>query len=188
MVKNFVEGGAAVNQLCKIFDADLRVYELGLEQPTSDFTKEPAMTEEECVRAMAYGMMAIEPGFDIICLGEMELGIPIVCCSTSMALFGGTAKDWVGRGTGINSEDFRKKNRDSSKAVELHLAETKDPLSLFAALGGLELAAIVGAIVAARLGSCASYIGWICLYSFCFCFICHRPNNCGPLSSGPPLG
>ena len=74
MVKNFVEGGAAVNQLCKTFDADLRVYELGLEHPTSDFTKEPAMTEEECVRAMAYGMMAIEPGFDIICLGEMGIG------------------------------------------------------------------------------------------------------------------
>ena len=96
MVKNFVEGGAAVNQLCKTFDADLRVYELGLEHPTSDFTKEPAMTEEECVRAMAYGMMAIEPGFDIICLGEMGIGNTTSAAAISMALFGGTAKDWGG--------------------------------------------------------------------------------------------
>ena len=151
MVKNFVEGGAAVNQLCKTFDADLRVYELGLEHPTSDFTQEPAMTEEECVRAMAYGMMAIEPGFDIICLGEMGIGNTTSAAAISMALFGGTAKDWVGRGTGINSETLERKIELVQKAVELHLAETKDPLSLFAALGGLELAAIVGAIIAARL-------------------------------------
>ena len=151
MVKNFVEGGAAVNQLCKTFDADLRVYELGLEHPTSDFTQEPAMTEEECVRAMAYGMMAIEPGFDIICLGEMGIGNTTSAAAISMALFGGTAKDWVGRGTGINSETLERKIELVQKAVELHLAETKDPLSLFAALGGLELAAIIGAIVAARL-------------------------------------
>ena len=151
MVENFVEGGAAVNQLCKTFDADLRVYELGLENPTLDFTKEPAMTEDECVRAMAYGMMAIEPGLDIICLGEMGIGNTTSAAAISMALFGGTAKDWVGRGTGINSETLERKIGLVQKAVELHLAETKDPLSLFAALGGLELAAIVGAIVAARL-------------------------------------
>ena len=55
------------------------------------------MTEEECVRAMAYGMMAIEPGFDIICLGEMGIGNTITSAAAiSMALFGGTAKDWVG--------------------------------------------------------------------------------------------
>ena len=151
MVKNFVEGGAAVNQLCKTFDADLRVYELSLEHPTSDFTKESAMTEEECVRAMAYGMMAIEPGFDIICLGEMGIGNTTSAAAISMALYGGTAKDWVGRGTGINSETLKRKIELVQKAVELHSDETKDPLNLFAALGGLELAAILGAIIAARL-------------------------------------
>src|SRR3954469_16623881 len=53
MVQNFISGGAAVNQLCKAVDADLRVYEMALEQPTKDFTQAPAMTEEECARGMA---------------------------------------------------------------------------------------------------------------------------------------
>ena len=48
MVKNFVDGGAAVNQLCRAVDADLRVYEMALEQPTADFTIAPAMSDEEC--------------------------------------------------------------------------------------------------------------------------------------------
>src|SRR5579864_2202259 len=48
MVQNFIRGGAAVNQLCKAVDADLRVYEMALEQPTEDFTQAPAMSDEDC--------------------------------------------------------------------------------------------------------------------------------------------
>ena len=151
MVKNFVEGGAAVNQLCKTFDADLHVYELGLEQPTSDFTTEPAMTEEDCVRAMAYGMMAIEPGLDVICIGEMGIGNTTSAAAVSMGLFGGKAEEWVGRGTGITPETLEKKIKLVQAAVDFHLPQKEDPLSIFAALGGLELAAIIGTIIAARL-------------------------------------
>src|SRR5690349_15350734 len=48
MVQNFIDGGAAVNRICETTDAELRVYELNLEQPTADFTRGPAMGEEEC--------------------------------------------------------------------------------------------------------------------------------------------
>ncbi len=74
MVQNFIAGGAAVNQLCRIVDADLRVYEMNLDTPTGDITAEPAMSEEECAKAMAYGMMAVEPGIDALALGEMGIG------------------------------------------------------------------------------------------------------------------
>ena len=47
MVLNFQAGGAAINQLCKNADADLRVYEMCLDQPTKDFTQGPALSEEE---------------------------------------------------------------------------------------------------------------------------------------------
>ena len=69
MVQNFINGGGAVNQLAEAADADLRVYELDLDRPTRDFTTGPAMTEEGCARAMAYGMMAVEQGLHVICLG-----------------------------------------------------------------------------------------------------------------------
>ena len=151
MVQNFISGGAAVNQLCKVFDSDLRVYELALDQPTNDFTKGPAMSEAECAHAMAYGMMAVEPGLDILCLGEMGIGNTTSASALSLALFGGNAKDWVGSGTGISSGSLDKKIKIVQQAYELHGNMKGDPLAIFAALGGLELAAIAGAILAARL-------------------------------------
>ena len=151
MVQNFISGGAAVNQLCKVFDSDLRVYELALDQPTNDFTKGPAMSEAECAHAMAYGMMAVEPGLDILCLGEMGIGNTTSASALSLALFGGNAKDWVGSGTGISSDALGKKIKIVQQACELHGNMKGDPLAIFAALGGLELAAIAGAILAARL-------------------------------------
>ena len=151
MVQNFISGGAAVNQLCKVFDSDLRVYELALDQPTNDFTKGPAMTEAECAHAMAYGMMAVEPGLDILCLGEMGIGNTTSASALSLALFGGNAKDWVGNGTGISSDALDKKIKIVQQACVLHKNKEGDPLAVFAALGGLELAAIAGAILAARL-------------------------------------
>jgi len=151
MVQNFISGGAAVNQLCKVFDSDLRVYELALDQPTNDFTKGPAMSEAECAHAMAYGMMAVEPGLDVLCLGEMGIGNTTSASAISLALFGGNAKDWVGSGTGISSDSLDKKIKIVQQACELHKNVKGDPLAIFAALGGLELAAIAGAILAARL-------------------------------------
>src|SRR3546814_7160589 len=65
MVQNFIDGGAAVNQLCTLANADLRVYEMALEEPTGAISKEPAMSEIDGCHALAYGMMAVEPGIEI---------------------------------------------------------------------------------------------------------------------------
>ena len=73
MVQNFIAGGAAVNQLCRSVDADLRVYEMYLDTPTGDFVAGPAMSDDECARAIAYGMMAVEPGIDALAVGEMGI-------------------------------------------------------------------------------------------------------------------
>ena len=48
MVANFTAGGAAINQICKTFDISLKVYELALEKPTGDITREPALDEKAC--------------------------------------------------------------------------------------------------------------------------------------------
>src|SRR3546814_7498539 len=74
MVQNFIDGGAAVNQLCSLANADLRVYEMALEEPTGDISEEAAMSEVDCCHAVAYGMMAVEPGIDVLSLGEMGIG------------------------------------------------------------------------------------------------------------------
>src|SRR5215470_15550095 len=98
MVANFVAGGAAVNQLCRAVDAELRVYEMALGEPTADFTRQPALSEEECAHAMSYGMMAVEPGIDLLCLGEMGIANTTSASALALALFGGGAADWTGPG------------------------------------------------------------------------------------------
>lgn len=152
MVDNFLAGGAAVNQLVGVIDGDLRVYELDLDTPTADFTQEPAMTEAACAQAMAYGMMAVEQGIDVIGLGEMGIGNTTSAAALCLGLFGGTAEDWVGPGTGVSGATLTRKIEVVQAAYELHKPTCgSDGLAWLAAVGGLELAAIAGAVVAARL-------------------------------------
>jgi nicotinate-nucleotide--dimethylbenzimidazole phosphoribosyltransferase len=154
MVQNFLKGGAAINQLSAAIDADLRIYELDLEHPTDDFTRGPAMTEARAANAMAYGMMAAEPGIDILCLGEMGIANTTTAAALCAALFGGTGADWAGPGTGVAGAALAHKIVVIDEALAHHrdTIAAHDPLALLAALGGEEFAAITGAIVAARMG------------------------------------
>jgi len=151
MVANFQNGGAAVNQLCEVADADLRVYELDLENPTADFTQGPAMGEEECCRAMAYGMMAVEMGVQLLALGEMGIGNSTAAAAICCALFGGEPKDWVGRGTGVDDEGLARKVAVIEEGLKANPQAKDDPFEALRCFGGYELAAIVGAVLAARM-------------------------------------
>jgi nicotinate-nucleotide--dimethylbenzimidazole phosphoribosyltransferase len=152
MVQNFLAGGAAVNQLCKVIDADLRVYEMNLDTPTGDIVEGPAMSEEECARAIAYGMMAVEPGIDALAIGEMGIANTTVAAALCMGLFGGDAAAWTGPGTGIVGAALEKKREVVAAAVARHQPEARDPFDLLRRLGGLEFAAMAGTILAARMG------------------------------------
>ena len=152
MVQNFIAGGAAVNQLCRAIDADLRVYEMNLDTPTGDIVEGPAMSEEECARAIAYGMMAVEPGIDALAVGEMGIGNTTVAAALCLALFGGQAEDWTGPGTGVAGAALDRKREIVASAVARHRSEASDPFDVLRRLGGLEFAAMVGAILAARMG------------------------------------
>lgn len=154
MVKNFLNGGAAINQLAAAIDADLRIYELDLDHPTADFTQGPAMNEARTANAMAYGMMAAEPGIDVLCLGEMGIANTTTAATLSAALFGGTGADWAGPGTGVKGAALATKIAVIDEALAHHkdTIVAKEPLALLAAVGGEELAAIAGAIAAARMG------------------------------------
>jgi nicotinate-nucleotide--dimethylbenzimidazole phosphoribosyltransferase len=152
MVQNFIAGGAAVNQLCKTIDADLRVYEMNLDTPTGDIVDGPAMSEEECARAIAYGMMAVEPGIDALAVGEMGIANTTIAAALCLGLFGGDAAGWTGPGTGVVGAALEKKREVVAAAVARHRPEAGDPFDVLRRLGGLEFAAMAGAILAARMG------------------------------------
>lgn len=151
MVANFSSGGAAINQICKTLDISLRVFELALEQPTGDITQEPALDEKACAATMAFGMEALASQPDLLCLGEMGIGNTTVAAAIYHALYGGEPEDWVGRGTGVDDAGLKRKADAVRAAVARHREYLNDPLEALRRLGGREIAAMAGAILAARL-------------------------------------
>ncbi len=151
MVANFRSGEAAVNQICKTFDLGLKVFELALDHPTQDITQAPAMDEKDCAATMAYGMEAIAEGCDLLCIGEMGIGNTTIAAAICHGLYGGKAQDWVGPGTGVDADGLKRKADAVARAVILHKPHLGDPLELLRRLGGRELAAMAGAILAARM-------------------------------------
>lgn len=150
MVANFTAGGAAISQICALHELNLRVFELALELPTGDITLEPAMDDRMCAATIAYGMEAIAGKPDLLAIGEMGIGNTTVAAALYAALHGGTGADWVGRGTGVDDAGLQRKAEAVDRALALHRSQTDNPLELLARLGGREIAAMVGAIIAAR--------------------------------------
>ena len=149
MVANFAAGGAAINQLARAANAELRVIALDLERPTADFTEAPAMTEAEFLEAVVAGYNAVPEEADLVVLGEMGIGNTTAAAAVAAALFGGGSR-FAGHGTGLDEEGLRRKQVVIDDALARHAPILDDPLRIAAALGGRELAALLGACLAAR--------------------------------------
>ncbi len=150
MVANFEHGGAAINQLARLAGATLEVVALELDRPTADFTAGPAMTEAETCTAFATGMAAVKPA-DLACIGEMGIGNTTVAAALAAARYGGSGPDWAGPGTGLDPEGVDRKAAVIDRALAWHGERLADPLVALACVGGRELAAMAGAILACRL-------------------------------------
>jgi nicotinate-nucleotide--dimethylbenzimidazole phosphoribosyltransferase len=163
MVANFQAGGAAINQICAVVGARLEVIPLALDEPTEDFTSAPAMDEASCVAAIAAGMAVVEQGIDVLCLGEMGIANTTSAAALSCALFGGPAADWVGAGTGVDDAGMARKRAAVEAAMATHGAALGDPWEALRRVGGRELAAIAGAVLAARLNRVPVLLdGYVC--------------------------
>ncbi len=161
MVANFTAGGAAINQICRVVDADLEVIALDLDRPTADFTAHPAMTEAETLDALNRGAAAVDPGADVLVLGEMGIGNTTIASALAAALLGGSVAEWVGPGTGADAATIARKTAAIEAGLKRHAG--LDPLATLAALGGREQAAICGAVLAARAARVPVILdGFIC--------------------------
>ncbi|WP_323014698.1 nicotinate-nucleotide--dimethylbenzimidazole phosphoribosyltransferase [Devosia sp.] len=150
MVANFTNGGAAISQICALHEINLRVFELALDLPTGDITLEPALDDKMCAATIAYGMEAIAGKPDLICIGEMGIGNTTVAAAIFAALYGGAGADWVGRGTGVDDAGLARKADAVDRALARHAGALGHPLAILARLGGREIAAMLGALIAAR--------------------------------------
>ncbi|TPO07542.1 nicotinate-nucleotide--dimethylbenzimidazole phosphoribosyltransferase [Mesorhizobium sp. B1-1-5] len=163
MVANFAGGGAAINQLARMAGAKLDVIPLDLDHPTGDFTIVPAMDEKAFLAAVSAGYDTVTKDLDLVCFGEMGIGNTTPAAAISTALFGGGAEKWTGRGTGVDDAGLLRKVVAIETGLKRHADALSDPLKIAAALGGRELAAILGATLAARKNNVPVLLdGFVC--------------------------
>ena len=149
MVANFAAGGAAINALAAAAGLDLSIVPLDLDRPTVDFTTGPAMSEAECLAALSAGAAAVGDA-DLLVLGEMGIGNTTPAAALAAASFGGDASDWVGPGTGVDAQGLSRKAVAVADGLSLHRDHLGNAFEILRRLGGREIAAIAGAVLAAR--------------------------------------
>jgi nicotinate-nucleotide--dimethylbenzimidazole phosphoribosyltransferase len=163
MVANFQAGGAAINALAGAAGLELMVVPIELDRPTADFVDAPAMSAEECLAALNLGAAVVAPDLDLLVLGEMGIGNSTAAAALSAASFGGTARDWVGPGTGVHGNALDAKLAAVEAAVKRHRSAATSAFELLRRLGGREIAAIAGAVLAARQAGVPVLLdGFIC--------------------------
>lgn len=168
MMANFAGGGAAISVLARELGCRLEVVDAGslAEEPmpgivtdkprrgSRDFSKEMALEPADLAFALDCGKRAVaraaagEP--DILILGEMGIGNTTSAAAIATALLQRTAEMIAGSGTGIDAAGWAHKTRVIDAALALHgIAARGSPARILCAVGGLEIAAIVGAMIAA---------------------------------------
>lgn len=172
MVLNMLAGGAAINVLARQAGAEVVCVDVGvaaeLSHPrlvaakvragTGNIAREAAMTQQEALSAIAAGCDVVDrlhsDGVRLFATGEMGIGNTTPSAALLAALTGVPVADAVGRGTGIDEQGLARKREVVQRALALHRPAAADPLALLAAVGGLEIAGLVGVVLAAASRRC----------------------------------
>ncbi|MEO1475474.1 MAG: nicotinate-nucleotide--dimethylbenzimidazole phosphoribosyltransferase [Pseudomonadota bacterium] len=150
-VEALTSGRAPLSAIAAQNEVNVQVMELALDVPTQNIAEEPAMSERDCAATIAYGFEALANKPDVLALGVSGAGIGTAAAAVAYALYGGSADYWVRPGPGTPVEMTEIRAEIVEAAVVRHRGHFSDPLDALACLGGRELAACVGAIIAARL-------------------------------------
>jgi nicotinate-nucleotide--dimethylbenzimidazole phosphoribosyltransferase len=168
MVLNFLAGGAAINVFARQNGFALRVVDAGVKGAfaphprlidakvapgTANFLHAPAMTEAQCLAALERGRQLAraetEAGSNVLGFGEMGIGNTTSAAALMSVLCGLPVEQCTGRGTGLNEAGLTRKQTVISQALQRHALRCDDPLAALAAVGGLEIAMMAGAMLGA---------------------------------------
>ena len=142
-------GGAAPAVLAGDMGAGLKVFDVALDQPCGDAMSAPALSDRETVAAMAFGMEAVAGQADVLCLSVIGAGTREVAAALCSALLGEDADHWLAGAHGALALDHAGAV-EAAGAMAAAARQRKDPLERLAWIGGREIAAAAGAILAAR--------------------------------------
>jgi nicotinate-nucleotide--dimethylbenzimidazole phosphoribosyltransferase len=171
MVLNFLAGGAAINVLARQVGARVVVLDAGVaadlpthpaliarkvRRGTANMVDGPAMTRAEAQAALEAGIQAAwrlhDEGVEVMAVGDMGIGNTTAASAVVAAVTGAEAGEVVGRGTGVDDAGLARKVGAVSAAVKRARGaglDSADGLSVLAEVGGLEIAAIAGAVLGA---------------------------------------
>jgi nicotinate-nucleotide--dimethylbenzimidazole phosphoribosyltransferase len=167
MMSNFAGGGAAISVLAHELGSRLEVVDAGTlaRQPipgiitdkprygSRDFSREPALTPDEVAFALECGKRAVSRAgaADVLIVGEMGIGNTTASAAIASALLGLSAEQTAGSGTGVDAQGRALKISVIDQALARHGLMRKDisAEAVLCAVGGLEITAICGAIIAA---------------------------------------
>ncbi len=170
MLRNIGAGGAAISVLARRFGYDLIVTDVGVETDTSitpfpgvryrrvaagtrNFLEAPAMTIEQARHAIEIGIEtareAAALGATLIGIGEMGIANSTSAAAILATVTGIEPMRIAGRGTGVDDRVLARKIEVIEAGLRLHRAHLNDGLSMLAAIGGLEIAAMAGACLGA---------------------------------------
>ncbi|MGB8930460.1 MAG: nicotinate-nucleotide--dimethylbenzimidazole phosphoribosyltransferase [Anaeromyxobacteraceae bacterium] len=171
MVRNFANGGAAINVISRQVGARLMVVDVGVKEDlpalqgvrsarvakgTRNMVKGPAMTRDETVKALEVGIAIADElardGVTLIGLGEMGIANSTPASALTAAWTGRPPSELTGRGTGIDDKALANKVSVIERALRLHAGAT-DPIDVLARLGGLEIAGLAGVVLGAAARS-----------------------------------
>lgn len=148
MVANFRAGGAAITVLCRQHGIEPVIVDMGVGKPTRNFAREPAMSRADAERAIDAGREHANDG-DLLGAGEMGIGNSTAAAALLCAFTGIHPREAAGRGTGLDEAGVARKADVIARALALHRLNPADAIGVLAALGGFEIAAIVGLILGA---------------------------------------
>ncbi len=153
MLANFESGGAAVCVLARAAGAELRVVDAGVGAGTANIAEGPGMPREEALRQITLGIELADAlaagGATVIALGEMGIGNTTSASALCAALLPAAPAAVCGRGTGLDDEGVARKVVVVQRSLDANASALGDPLDTLAALGGFEIAFLVGVTLGA---------------------------------------
>lgn len=168
MVRNFLDGGAAINVLASHAGASVRVIDAGvatrcddarlhvarLRDGTNNMMRGAAMRQDEAEALVADGIrFAGDCGADVIGIGDMGIGNTTAAAAITSVLTGATPNATTGRGTGVDDGRYEAKLFAVRRAIEVNTPDAADPLDVLAKVGGFEIAFLAGVTLGAAAAS-----------------------------------
>jgi nicotinate-nucleotide--dimethylbenzimidazole phosphoribosyltransferase len=147
------EGVATAAVMARHLGARTEVVDVGIDRPTANLAVADAMSPDRFAEAWSVGAattdLLIDDGCDLLVFGEMGIGNTTAAAAVAAGLFGGDARNWCGRGAGVDDQGLLRKVDVVERGVA-RLGPDPAPMDVLRCVGGTELVAIAAAVWRAR--------------------------------------